>query len=111
MHSTTALLRSLSLTQALGGDVVGEEGEEGGREGPRENLNSEGHVQWEALPTPNSFPLPLLSPCPASPPFEQQVLVSGEGARVEGRKVEEGGGRGGKIEGEEKEGPAGGFNR
>ena len=103
MSNTTALLRSLFLTQAL--EDNGEEGEEGGREGPRENLNSEAHVQWEALPTPNSFPLPLLSPCPASPPFEQVLLVSGEGAEVEGGKVEEGGGgRGGVIGGEEKEG-------
>jgi len=103
MNSTTALLRSLSLTQALEDNE--EEGEEGGREGPRENLNSEGHVQWEALPTPNSFPLPLFSPCPASPPFEQVLLLSGEGAEVEGGKVEEGGGGwGGVTGGEEKEG-------
>jgi hypothetical protein len=110
-NSTTALLRTLSLIQAPG-DVIGAEGEEGGREGPRENLNSEGHVQWEALPTPNSFPLPLLSPCPASPPFEQVLRVSGERPRVEGGKAkEEGGESKGMIGGEEREGPDGGFNR
>ena len=41
-------------------------------------------VQWEALPTPTSFPMPLLSPSPASPPFVTgQVLGQKEGGNGE----------------------------
>lgn len=102
LESSASLLHSLSLDQTP--DNVCEEREEGGEGNSREKLNSEGQVQWEALPTPNSFPLPLLSPCPASPPFEQQLMVRREGGKVEGGEGEEGGGNEGLIKGEEREG-------